>query len=153
DVNISEPTAMISASAIRVPVYADLALRLRGEPATMLLMGRTRETAAVLLAIFSIAVPGYACSVVYVTQTVGPNFRVQVMGPGQSIPGLHVGLQNGRGITQVQAATNQDGVARFQNVAPGPYFLSVDHNASVSGIESIEVIRRASSEVLLPLRV
>jgi len=106
---------------------------------------------AAVLAFFSAAVPSLACTVVYQTVTVGQNFKVKVSGLSGSVAGLKVGLYSGA-IRKVEAVTNKEGIALFQSVQPGSYFLSTDHDTGMPDGAAIEVKRAESSEITVPLR-
>jgi hypothetical protein len=105
----------------------------------------------VLLALFSAAGPGVACTVVYPGVSVGPNFRVNVADRGRPVQGLEVGLFTGRG-ARIRSVTNKDGIALFRDVPEGSYNVGADHDAGIPDGVSIRVRRSEPSEAVVPLR-
>ena len=73
-----------------------------------------------------------ACSVVYSTVQVGPNFRVRVQGYGGPVKGFRVKLKSYQGSGNKDVTvTDNDGFALFRGVRPGFYHLSADHDAGI----------------------
>ena len=77
---------------------------------------------------------GFACSTSATPTEIGRHFRVEVTNQGKAVEGLQIGLDTyPRGIEKSQTLsilrTNANGVAEFQKVHPGLYFIAIKHPA------------------------
>lgn len=93
-----------------------------------------------------------ACSVVYPSVQVGPNFRVRVEDHGRPVKGLRVeiGSYQGSGERAV-TDTDKNGYALFRDVRPGSYHLSADHDAGIPDGADLEVKLDGPTDVTVPL--
>jgi len=81
-----------------------------------------------------------ACTLVYPSVQVGPNFRVEVEDHGRPVKGLRVEIRGYESSdNRVVSDTDKNGFALFRNVRPGSYHLSADHDAGIPDGADIEV--------------
>ena len=93
---------------------------------------------AALLAV-SVARLGLACSTAFVgAVVVGPNFRVQAKDRGRPVKSVPIKLSVDS-VVKYQAVTDNDGIAQFDNLPPGAYFLIAGPEPGFADAQNIQV--------------
>jgi hypothetical protein len=75
-----------------------------------------------------------ACTIVYPTFPVGPDFRVKVEDRGRPVSGLRVAIDSRNSMV-----TNEHGIAAFREIRPGSYTLIVGRGPGASTIGTVAV--------------
>lgn len=105
------------------------------------------------LALIAITARCVACTVVYPSVQVGPNFRVRVEDHGRSVTGLRVQIIGYQGNSStVVSDTDQNGFALFRGVRPGSYHLTAEHDAGIPDGAELEVKLNGPTGVSVLLR-
>ncbi len=86
----------------------------------------------------------HACSVVYRTVEVGPNFRVRVTDRGRPVKGLRlvVGVDSTSTPQRPRnnfAVTDSDGYVRFSNHSPGSFIITTDKDDALADAAVVKV--------------
>lgn len=94
-----------------------------------------------------------ACTVVYTSVPVGPDFQVEVEDQGRPVQGLRVEIR-GYPSADNRAVSNTDGngVAAFRNLRPGSYHVSTDHDNGFPNGAEVEVKRGGPTNVTVHLK-
>lgn len=95
----------------------------------------------------------WACTLVYPSVDVGPNFQVEVQDEGRPVKDLRVeirGYQGGH--NQAVSDTDKNGLALFRGIRPGLYHLSADHDAGIPDGAEVEVKLGGPTNVTVHLR-
>jgi hypothetical protein len=110
-------------------------------------------SARLALAMIAVVARCGACTIVYPSIQVGPNFRVRVEDQGHPVKGLQVEIGNSQGNgDRVVTETDQNGFALFRGVRPGSYHLGADHDAGIPDGAYLEVKLNGPTNVTVPLK-
>jgi hypothetical protein len=96
-----------------------------------------------------------ACSISYSTERVGRTFRVKVIDRGRPVKALRLVLasaDNSRISAPIYSVTDGDGYARFDDVSPGSFLLTPDHDAGVTDGVVVNVSLSGAAEATLTLK-
>src|SRR5262245_33044759 len=94
-----------------------------------------------------------ACTLVYRSVQVGPNFRVEVEDRGRPVKGLRVEIRGYQGSdNRAVSNTDKNGLALFRSVRPGSYHLSADHDAGIPDGADVEVKLGGPTDVTVHLK-
>lgn len=90
-----------------------------------------------------------ACSLAFSPISVGSSFKVKVSGYEGPVKGLLLKLEDSQGQTK-SAVTDRNGVAEFENVAPGTRYLLADHDNGFG--EQLDVKPNGPANVIVPMK-
>jgi hypothetical protein len=98
-----------------------------------------------------------ACTLVYPTVRAGPGFLVMVTDRGLAVQGLRLQLvrndtRNTATPDVIDAISDDHGLAQFNHVLPGSFFLSAAHDGGMADGVTIEVSRHGPGAVTVPLK-
>jgi hypothetical protein len=98
-----------------------------------------------------------ACTLVYPTVRAGASFLVMVKDRGQAVQGLRVQLvrndtRNTASPDVIDAISDDHGLAQFNHVLPGSFFLSAAHDGGMADGVTIAVSRDGPGAVTVPLK-
>lgn len=114
--------------------------------------GAVRFLATVVMlfqACLAISSVSWACSITFSPISVGSSFKVKVSSYDGPVKGLVLNLSGPSGPIQ-SAVTGANGIAEFQNVAPGTRYLGADHDNGYN--LQLDVKPNGPANVTVPMR-
>ncbi len=87
-----------------------------------------------------------ACTIVYPTYDVGPDFQVRVESDGRPAVGVRVDLG------PYHALTDKGGIAVFRRIPEGAFSVGIDHDAGIPDRPGVKVKRNGPANATIPLR-
>lgn len=116
---------------------------------------------AVYLAVFAtllFPLVAHTCSIVHRTVRVGREFRVRAVDHGRPVEAFRVVIFRANNPSTsaeghaIYALTDKHGYARFANLEPGSFFLTVDHDAGVPDGVNLDVTSEIASDMTVTLQ-
>ena len=98
-----------------------------------------------------------ACTLVYPTVRAGPNFLVTITDRGRPVQGLRLQLvkDDARTSTRpdvIEAISDDRGLAQFNHVLPGSFFLSAAYDGGIADGVTVKVSSDGPGGVMVPLK-